>query len=71
MAVVCILADILEERRMSRRQLAREAGVTPNAVCNLARVHRSQNSSISMRTLNRVCVALEVNPGDILKFYEV
>jgi len=71
MAVVCILADILEERRMSRRKLAREAGVTPNAVCNLARVHRSRNSSISMRTLNRICSALQVNPGDILKFYDV
>jgi len=71
MEVVCTLADILAEKGMSRRQLAREAGVTPNAVCNLARVHRSQNSSISMRTLNRICSALRMNPGDILKFYDV
>ena len=71
MKIVCALNDILAERRISKRQLAREAGVTPNAVCNLARVHRSQNSSISMRTLNRICMALQVNPGDILKFYDV
>ncbi len=71
MRVVCALNEILAEKQMSKRQLAREAGVTPNAVCNLARVHRSQNSSISMRTLNRICMALQVNPGDILKFYDV
>jgi len=63
MEVVCTLADILKQRGMSRRQVARQAGIAPNQVGNLARAY----STVSLMTLSRVCEVLNIEVGDVLK----
>jgi len=68
MKVICTLNDILAEKQMSKRQLAREAGVGANTVCNLSRAHYSDSPTVSLKTLGRICEVLHVIPGDILKF---
>ena len=67
MRIVCVLNDILAERRMSKRQLAREAGIGANAICNLARTHYSDSPTVSLKTLGRICEVLNVIPGDVLR----
>jgi len=70
MKVVCQLSDILVKRNLSRRQLARQAGVTPNAIGNLVRTHFSSTPIVHLKTLSKVCVALDIAPGDLLKLEE-
>jgi len=67
MRIVCALNEILAEKKMSKRQLAREAGIGANAICNLARTHYSTNPVVSLKTLGRICEVLHVKPGDILQ----
>jgi len=67
MRIVCALNDILAERRMSKRQLARKAGIGANSVCNIARAHYSDSPTVSLKTLGRICEVLDVVPGDILQ----
>jgi len=67
MEVVCTLADILAEKGMSRRQLAKEAGIAPNTVGNLARAHYSSTPIVSLGTLAKVCAVLDLVPGDMLR----
>ena len=61
--VVCTLSELLEQRGMSRRELARQAGVTANSVGNLARAHYASAPIVSLRTLSRVCATLKIEPG--------
>jgi len=67
MKVICALNEILAKKRMSKRQLARAAGVGANAICNLARTHYSTSPMVSLKTLGRICEVLDVVPGDILQ----
>jgi len=68
--VVSILAEILEAKGLSRRQLAKDCGVTANAIGNACKAHHSLTPIISLKTLNRICVALDMAPGDLLKLQE-
>lgn len=61
--IVCRLSDILKERRMSRRGLARQTGLNVNTVCKLA---NNAHLMIDLWTLTRVCTALQVTPGELL-----
>ncbi len=67
MRVVCALNEILAEKQMSKRQLAREAGIGANTVCNIARAHYSDSPLVSLKTLGRICEVLNVIPGDVLQ----
>ncbi len=68
MRVVCTLNEILAEKQMSKRQLARLACIGANTVCNISRAHYSDSPMVSLKTLGRICEVLHVIPGDILKF---
>jgi transcriptional regulator with XRE-family HTH domain len=46
---VCRLQDILEERGMSQRELARRSGLNVNTVCKLA---NATNRLVGLRTLS-------------------
>jgi len=67
MIVVSQLADILKQRGMSRAEVARQAGIAPNTVGNLAKAHYSASPIISLGTLAKVCTVLGLAPGDVLK----
>lgn len=55
---------ILGEKRMSRRKLSMEAGVSANAV---ERLYKDEGSSIDYSVLEKICKVLGCQPGDILK----
>ena len=61
--IVCRLLDILTERGMSRRELARRSGLNINTVCKMA---NNDHRMIDLTTLDQVCDALQVQPGDLL-----
>ncbi|MDO3676715.1 helix-turn-helix domain-containing protein [Paenibacillus ehimensis] len=65
MAIRVRLKEILEQREMSQRKLARKTGLTPNTInhyCseNIDRVHLS--------TLDAICKALEIDLHELLVF---
>jgi len=69
-AVICTLSDILAKREMSNRELVRQAGVTANTVGNLCKAHFSASPIVSLASLDKVCVALNILPGDVLRLEE-
>jgi len=70
MKVVSELANILAIRNMSNRELARQAGVSPNMVGNLIRTHYSSSPIVHLKTLAKVCAALDIAVGDMLRLEE-
>jgi putative transcriptional regulator len=61
--IVTRLQDILTERSISRRELARRSGLNIATVCKLA---NNDNRMVNLATIDRVCEALQVEPGDLL-----
>jgi DNA-binding Xre family transcriptional regulator len=61
--IVCKLVDILTERGMSRRELARRSRLNINTVCKLA---KDDHRMIDRSTLDRVCTVLQITPGELL-----
>ncbi len=59
------LRHILLDREMSISQLADEIGITYSMVYNFAMM---KHRSVSFETLNAICTALKIQPGDILQF---
>lgn len=60
--IVCRLRDILQERRMSRRELVRRSRLNINTVCKWA---HGDIAMVDLATLDQVCVALQVQPGEV------
>jgi len=61
----CRLVDILAERRMSRRELARRSGLNINTVCKLA---NNEHTMLHLGVREAVCQVLEVQPGDMFHY---
>ena len=61
--IVSHLQDILTERSMSRREMARRSGLNVNTVCKMA---NDDNRMVDLTTLDKVCAVLQVEPGDLL-----
>jgi len=57
------LADWLMYRRISGRELARRAGLSRSTIHRLTSGHGQR---VDLRTLARVCRALELSPGEIV-----
>lgn len=57
--------DILKERNTSRYQLAKQTGISEQA---LGRICRNETSSIEFNTLEKICKALNCTPNDIIIF---
>ena len=65
--IVCRLPDILRTKGMSRRELARRAGVNKNTICKWA---QGEVVMLDLATLDLVCAALQVQPGELLVWRE-
>jgi putative transcriptional regulator len=63
--IVCRLADMLAERGMSRRELARRSGLNMNTVCKLA---NDEHTLLHVGVLEAVCKVLGVQPGEVLHY---
>ena len=57
------LWKLLVDKKMSKADLRRAAGVAPNTMTKLRR-----DEEVSLTVLNKICAALSVNIGDIMDF---
>ena len=60
------IAGLLKKRGWTAYRLAQETGLTVPAVYRLAK-QNAQMGRVEGTTLNRLCDALEVQPGDLLE----
>jgi putative transcriptional regulator len=59
------LVELLRQRGISQRELARRIGTHPNVV---SRIAREQTGGISYELLNGLCRELRCRPGDLLAY---
>ena len=57
------LWKLLVDKKMSKADLRRAAGIGPNTMTKLRR-----DEEVSLTVLNKICVALNANIGDIMDF---
>ena len=57
------LWKLLVDKKMSKADLRKAAGIAPNTMTRLRR-----DEEVTLAGLNRICVALEVNIGDVMEF---
>ena len=57
------LWKLLVDKRMSKADLRRAAGIAPNTMTKLRR-----DEEVSLTVLSKICVALGVDIGDIMEF---
>ena len=57
---------ILEQRRITKKELVRRAGISETTLRNMS---RGENVSLTM--LAKICDALHVNLGDIAEFVDI
>lgn len=57
------LWKLLIDRRMSKADLRRAAGIAPNTMTKLNR-----DEEVTLETLGKICAILNVNIGDVVDF---
>lgn len=58
------LLDVLEERQLSQRELARRSGVSPTTI---NRMCANLTAQVSLATLDALAKVLDVEPGELLE----
>ena len=57
------LWKMLVDKKMSKADLRKAAGIAPNTMTRLRR-----DEEVTLSVLNRICVVLDVNIGDVMEF---
>ena len=57
------LWKLLVDRKMSKADLRKAAGIAPNTMTRLRR-----DEEVTLTVLNKICATLNVNIGDIMEF---
>ena len=57
------LWKLLVDRKMSKADLRKAAGIAPNTMTRLRR-----DEEVTLAVLNKICKTLEVDIGDIMEF---
>lgn len=57
------LWKLLVDKKMSKADLRKAAGIAPNTMTRLRR-----DEEVTLAVLNKICVTLEVDIGDIMEF---
>lgn len=57
------LWKLLVDKKMSKADLRRAAGISPNTMTKLRR-----DEEVTLTVLNKICAALNANIGDIMDF---
>ena len=57
------LWKLLVDKKMSKADLRKAAGIAPNTMTRLRR-----DEEVMLSVLNRICVVLDVNIGDVMEF---
>ncbi|MEM1365097.1 MAG: helix-turn-helix transcriptional regulator [Pseudomonadota bacterium] len=68
MPIIVTLDVMLAHRKMRSKQLAEHVGITEQ---NLSLLKSGKVKGIRFETLNKICEALECQPGDLLRFEDV
>ncbi len=64
--MIIINIDVmLAKRKMSVTELAEKVGIT---IANISILKNGKAKAIKVETLNKICKALQCQPGDILEF---
>lgn len=68
MIMIIINIDVmLAKRKMSVTELSERVGIT---MANISILKNGKAKALKLDTLNKICIALECQPGDILEFKE-
>ena len=59
------LWKLLVDKKMSKADLRRAAGIAPNTMTRLRR-----DEEVTLSVLNKICTTLEVDIGDIMEFLQ-
>lgn len=65
MAIIINIDVMLAKRKMSVTELAARVGIT---MANISILKNGKAKAIKIDTLNKICRALECQPGDILEY---
>lgn len=65
MAIVINIDVMLAKRKMSVTELSKRVGIT---MANISILKNGKAKAIKIDTLNKICKALECQPGDILEW---
>ena len=57
------LWKLLVDKKMSKADLRKAAGIAPNTMTRLRR-----DEEVTLTVLNKICATLEVNIGDVMEF---
>ena len=57
------LWKLLVDKKMSKADLRKAAGIAPNTMTRLRR-----DEEVTLTVLNRICIVLDVNIGDVMEF---
>lgn len=57
------LWKLLVDKKMSKADLRKAAGIAPNTMTKLRR-----DQEVSLSVLERICATLDVNIGDVMEF---
>jgi putative transcriptional regulator len=67
MPIIIELDVMLARRKMKLQDLAQHVGIT---IQNLSILKNGKAKAIRFETLNAICLALDCQPGDLLRFEE-
>ncbi len=65
MAIIINIDVMLAKRKMSVTELADKVGIT---MANISILKNGKAKALKINTLNKICYALECQPGDILEW---
>ncbi len=65
MSIIVTLDIMLARRKMTARDLAQEIGISET---NLSLLRSGKVKGVRFSTLEKLCVALDCRPGDLLDF---
>lgn len=65
MAIIINIDVMLAKRKMSVTQLSERVGIT---MANISILKNGRAKAIKLDTLNKICEALECQPGDLLEY---
>lgn len=63
--IIVDLAVVMAKRKVGVAELAEKVGITP---ANLSVLKNGRAKAVRLTTLDKICEALNCQPGDILRF---
>ncbi|SHJ95519.1 putative transcriptional regulator [Arenibacter nanhaiticus] len=67
MPIIINIDVMLAKRKMKSKELVKQIGITP---ANLSILKNGKAKGIRFETLEKICMALDCKPGDIIDYVE-